>query len=470
MKPSPLGILDRTVNWPRVSDRILSQCRSDPFFFSRHVLGGEQPWPRQAEILLALRDSHRVAVRSGHGVGKTWTAARAAIWFLYAHPHSIVLTTAPTHRQVRSILWAEIRRQVRRSLVPLGGKVTETRLSLDDDWFALGLSTDEPDRFQGYHAEHLLIIFDEAPGVPAEIYEAARGLLTSRHARMLLIGNPTVSSGPFYEAFRNPQWKTLHIPCTECPNVRQGRILYPKLVTRAWIEAQREEWGADSAAFCSRVMGEFPEDDAACLIPLARIHAAQRRGDERLPPIRGLRMGVDVARFGSDHTAFVLVDDFAVRAVQQASGISTMETVGRILALARSHCISAERIAVDDTGVGGGVVDRLREQDWSVSAFRAAARPCSGHFANRRAELYWNLRCRLASDSPMPLAIPRRMKRLCRELSAISYGFDSRGLIRIDGKDLLRSRLGTSPDHADALAIALDTLSQAPSSPRAWEL
>ena len=119
---------------------------------------------------------------------------------------------------------------------------------------------------------------------------------------------------------------------------------------------------------------------------------------------------------------------------------------------------------------GLAVVDRLREQDWSVSAFRAAARPCSGHFANRRAELYWNLRCRLASDSPMPLAIPRRMKRLCRELSAISYGFDSRGLIRIDGKDLLRSRLGTSPDHADALAIALDTLSQAPSSPRAWEL
>ena len=110
--------------WPSISARILGRCRRDPLFFSRHVLGGEQPWERQAEILLAVRDSNRVAVRSGHGVGKTWTAARAVIWFLYSHPHSIVLTTAPTHRQVRSILWAEIRRQVRASRVPLGGRLT----------------------------------------------------------------------------------------------------------------------------------------------------------------------------------------------------------------------------------------------------------------------------------------------------------------------------------------------------------
>ena len=297
----------RASTWSRVSATIVERCRRDPLFFSRHVLGGEQPWAGQARILAALRDRKRVAVRSGHGVGKTWTAARAAIWFLYSHPHSIVLTTAPTHRQVRSILWAEIRRQVRGARIPLGGRMTETRLVLDDDWFALGLSTDEPERFQGFHAEHLLLIFDEAPGVPEDIYEAARGLLTSRHARVLLIGNPVSPRGPFYDAFRNPLWHTFHIPCTACPNVTAGRVIYPKLVTAEWVESQRQEWGAESPTFRSRVLGEFPEEADTQLIPLAWLHAAQERALNCPAPGSNLVIGVDVARYGADRTVILLL-------------------------------------------------------------------------------------------------------------------------------------------------------------------
>jgi len=469
----PPSVLPRTDTpdqrlWRELGARVVARCRREPLFFSRYVLGGEQPWSRQAEILHALRDHPRVAVRSGHGVGKSWTAARAAIWFLYTHPHSIVLTTAPTHRQVRSILWAEIRRQVRTARLPLGGRLTETRLVLDDDWFALGLSTDEPERFQGYHAEHLLLIMDEAPGVPEMIYDAARGLLTSRHARVLLIGNPTTSSGPFYEAFRNPEWRHIRVPCTDCPNVRSGELLYPKLVTRGWVETQRREWGEDSPSFRARVMGEFPAESESRLIPLAWLQAAQERA-ERLPAqTRRLRLGVDVARYGTDRTVLLVADDLGVREVREATGLSTMEVAGRVLALARARGIPAERVAVDDTGVGGGVVDRLREQGFAVRAFRGAARAASRHFANLRAEAYWHVRQRLAPDAREPLAIPSRERSLCHELAAIEYGFNSRGQIEIEAKDAIRARLGRSPDAADALAICLATAAMG-RQPRAWE-
>lgn len=445
----------------------LRNCARDPLFFCRHVLGGDQPWSRQADTLEALRDHPRVAVRSGHGVGKTWLAARAALWFLFSHPHSIVLTTAPTHRQVRAVLWAELRRQYRNARVDLGGSLTETRLALDDDWFALGLSTDEPERFQGFHSEHLLLILDEAPGVPEPIYEAARGVLTSAHSRVLLIGNPTVPSGPFYEAFRSPEWRGLHIPCTACPNVAHKRVLYPRLVTAEWVEAQAREWGRESPAFRSRVLGEFPEESETRLVPLAWVHAAQERKVEK--PQGNLRMGVDVARFGGDRTAFAIADDLAVREIQAFSGLSTMETAGRTMSLAKERGIPAECVAVDDTGVGGGVTDRLREQGWNVAAVQAAGTPESKNFVNRRSELYWRLREALNPDGEARLALPERPASLTEELTAIGYGFSSSGKIVVEGKDAIKARLRRSPDLADALALtfAINNVT-ALAQPRVW--
>jgi len=453
----------------RASHKILSQGRCDPLFFSQCVLGGPRPWRRQADILRALRDGKRVAVRSGHGVGKTWIAARAALWFLYSHPGAVVLTTAPTHRQVRSILWAEIRKQARNAAYKLGGRITETGIRLDDDWFALGLATDEPERFQGYHAERLLLVFDEAPGVSPEIYEAARGLLTSRHARILLIGNPTEPSGPFYNAFRTPGWKTLHIPCTACPNVRLGRVTHPSLVTAEWVEAQRAEWGENSPAFRARVLGEFPSEHGARLIPLAWIHAAQARDGATCSGSEH-RLGVDVARYGSDRTALAVANDCGVLAVRCRSGLSTMETAGWAIASAREFDVAPEAIAIDDAGVGGGVTDRLREQGWSVRAINGANRPDNPAFANTRAEIYWRLRTVLSPENDIGFGLPREPE-LARQLSALTYGFDSRGRIRLEAKDQAKAALGVSPDMADACALTMALVRAGGCRfPRMWDL
>ena len=127
--------------------RILATYAARPLAFCEDVLGGERPWSRQAEVLEAVRDHRRTAVRSGHGVGKSWTVARLALWWLYTRPRSAVITTAPTERQVREVIWREIARAYRASRVPLGGRLLRSRIQLDDDWFALGCSTDEAERF-----------------------------------------------------------------------------------------------------------------------------------------------------------------------------------------------------------------------------------------------------------------------------------------------------------------------------------
>ena len=133
----------------------------EPIRFVREVLGGEL-WSRQAEILEAVRDHPQVTVRSGHGVGKTFVAACAALWWLYSFRPSLVLTTAPTARQVEALLWGEIRRLKRRAQkrsdagVALPGRCLATRLVVSEDQEAVGLSTNEPERFAGWHREHLL--------------------------------------------------------------------------------------------------------------------------------------------------------------------------------------------------------------------------------------------------------------------------------------------------------------------------
>ena len=193
----------------------------DPSYFTEKILN-KHLWPLQAEILRSVRDNMRTAVRSCHGIGKTFTAAMCILWFLYTRPKAIVLSTAPTWRQVEKLIWKEIRSAYRESVVPLGGnllpKTPELHL-IHDEWYAAGLSTNEPDRFQGFHEEHILVIVDEAAGVNLEIYEAIEGILTSSGARLLLIGNPTAIGTPFYDAFtKNIGYKTFHVSAFDTPN------------------------------------------------------------------------------------------------------------------------------------------------------------------------------------------------------------------------------------------------------------
>ena len=220
-----------------------------------------------------------MAVKAGNGVGKGFTAAVAVLWFLCSHQPATVLTTAPTARQVRHILWQEIRRLYRASAYPLGGKLLVTRLELPHDRFALGLSSDEVDQFQGFHSPNMLIVVDEAEGVIEPIYEAIDAVMTAGNSKLLLIGNPTSITGTFRRAFHEERhlYHNITISALDSPNVKQQRVVLPGLTTHEWVAERVALWGEASPMYHARVLGDFSDRAEDTLISLTHIEAAITR-------------------------------------------------------------------------------------------------------------------------------------------------------------------------------------------------
>ena len=222
----------------------------DPEDFASQVLGVEL-WSKQREVLRAVACHRRVAVKSGNGLGKDFTAAVAVLWYLHQHDPAIVLSTAPTFRQVRHVLWRQIRGLYRRASGAVGGELLDTRLELAGDRYALGLSSTGADQFQGFHCQNMFIVVDEAGGVSEPIYEAIDAIMTSANPRLLLIGNPTTPSGAFHRAFYQESgiYETITISALESPNVVAGAVVIPGLTTAEWVAERRAVWGQDSPVY-----------------------------------------------------------------------------------------------------------------------------------------------------------------------------------------------------------------------------
>ena len=306
----------------------------NPLEFAKDILRVEL-WSKQEEVLSALLENRRVAVKSGNGLGKGYCAAVAVLWFLYCHDPAIVLSTAPTFRQVRHVLWRQIRRLYRRAPDVLGGKILDTRWELAEDRYAIGLSADTADQFQGFHSPNMLIVVDEAEGVSDEIYEAVEAVMTSASPRLLLIGNPTTVTGAFRRAFYQERrlYYTVTISALDSPNVTSNKVVVPRLTTAEWVEERRETWGENNPIFLARVLGEFPDQAEDTLIKLSDIEAAvedQARStdEDRLDESEETVLAVDVARFGSDRSVILRRRGNRVEDIQTFQKLDTMQLAG----------------------------------------------------------------------------------------------------------------------------------------------
>lgn len=424
---------------------VLTRSQSDPEWFLRHVLGVPYITPQQSDVIASVATNRRTAVTAGNGVGKTWLAARLALWFLYTNPGSKVVTTAPTWFQVENLLWRELRVAHANALFPLGGSPNQTELNLSDEWFAIGLSTNDPTRFQGTHAPRVMAIFDEATGVAPGIWEASEGLAVGPKDRFLAIGNPTDPTSEFKRKDDSGLWNVVRLSCEEHPNVTNNRIVVPGAVTREWVEERLAEYGGrDTSLYRARVLGLWPEEGDDVLIPLRMVEAAQSRWTDQLG--KTIAIGCDVARYGQDETVIISIGETGVVGWPVVRrGQDLMATAGQLLAT------KAPQIGVDDSGLGGGVTDRLKEQNAPVVPCIAGAGAREDRkFVNARAEMWWALREALQAGD---LALPEDRK-MAADLTNVKFSYDSRGRIKLESKDEIKKRLGRSPDRGDALAIA----------------
>ena len=446
----------------RILERYLRDTRYflDPVGWQRDVLGGAL-WGKQREIARAVRDHRLVAVHSAQDVGKSYVAAVITCWWIVTHPvgDAFVITSAPTQKQVEAVLWREIRRI--HSAAELPGTITGTEWKIDGELVAMGRKPADyaQGAFQGIHAPHVLLILDEAAGVHQDIWTQARTQMANEGSAMLVIGNPDDPASEFARVCApGSAWNVIHIDGLGSPNFTGEEIpekIARQLISPAWEKDMARRFGEGSPIYCSKVRGAFPEEAEDALIPLTQIRAAQGRFETA--PAKAETLGVDVARFGNNETVIVARAGTIAWIVSRARKEDTMRTVGRIKRALED--LSASKVIVDDIGVGGGVVDRLKEDHVPVTAFiggEAARDPA--RFANAKAEANWRLRECFENDE---IAIYPD-EDLLEQLSGIRYGIDSSARIRIESKEDARSRGIPSPDIADALMLAFSARAQLP--------
>lgn len=428
------------------------------------VLWDFTPWEKQIEVMHAVRDHPRVAVRSGNSVGKTQIAALIAVLYMISHPPCTVVNTSANWRGIEEILFPYIRHLVRGCRIKLGPEPKATKWILDDRWRMVGVTAREPEAFAGYHNDHVLVIVDEASALSPDIAQAIEGLVPGSSDRVLYIGNPLRPGGPFYESFRSPEvWKTIHIDTEKSPNVRAKRTVIPGLATAEWVERRKKEWGLRSPAYQARVKGNFPDEGDDTLIPLSWVDDAKNFTPRRRTGAHPARyLGVDVARYGTDLSVFVLraqhaSGDSEVELLDFEQGMSVPLIAERVTELARKYLPIA--VNVDDTGIGGGVVDILYGQNIrGVTAVSFSGAPSDPTlYLNLRAESYWKLRDQLDNTRGPKhprLRIPHPHTERFYELATIRRTYSNRGQIQIEPKAEVKKRLGRSPDFSDALALS----------------
>lgn len=453
-----------------------NRALADPVWFVENALASK-PWSLQKKIMRAVESHKDVAVASCHGTGKSWTAARIALTFLFNHYRSYVVTTAPTGRQVKDILWQEIAMAYGGAVDDLGGELLTTQLKVAPGWFATGFSTDDANSFQGRHASSgdILIIADEAAGIEDDIWVGIQGLMSSEGSHLLAIGNPTDPTGEFCNMFkRSKVWK-LHISAFQTPNfttfgitlddIKSGeweekitsRLPSPWLVTPEWVADKLERWGEDSPLWISRVLGDFPELGDDVLIPLHWVEKSMNRwqGPQReQSPV----LGMDVARFGSDRSCIAARYGLTIDKLRTYNKLDLMVLTGALVATIKD---TGARLAfVDEPGMGGAIIDRAKELKLSkiVKGVKTGDPPIDeDRFLNLRAELWWLLRERLDPDVANKdyLLLPPD-EDLKEDLTAPRYKYTSRGQIQVESKEEMKRRGKRSTDLADAICLALN--------------
>ena len=452
--------------------------QKDPVLFSREVCRFEpDSWQREAMMDLATQP--RVAIKSGQGVGKTGIEAVVVLWFLTCFPFPRVVATAPTKQQLHDVLWAEISKWMSRSgLLSEILKWTKTYVYMqgyEKRWFAVARTATKPENMQGFHEDNMLFVVDEASGVADPIMEAIKGTLSGANNKLLLCGNPTRTSGTFFDAFNAD--RELYI-CHTVSSLNSPRT------NKDTLKSMIRKYGEDSNFVRVRIKGEFPKGEDDVFIPLELIEknlVAEPRTFQKneygklvqVQPITAIHIGCDVARFGADNTIIAYSVNEVCKIHKKVNGQDTTRTAHDLAALAlrlKDKYKYGNRIPIkiDDTGVGGGVTDKLREiirEESAIYGFIQVVPIQFGmivkhiYYADSTTYMMASLKEAISTvdddgrQKDPDLILPNDAS-LIAQLSTRKYEYTVRNKQRVESKDKYKERHnGQSPDEADCILL-----------------
>lgn len=464
----------------------IPEYRKNPVLFAKEVLLFE-PDQWQQEALMDLAQNPKVAIKSGQGVGKTGLEAVALLWFLCCFPYPRIVATAPTKQQLHDVLWSEVSKWMNRSpLLSAILKWTKTYIYMvgyEKRWFAVARTATKPENMQGFHEDNMLFIVDEASGVADAIMEAILGTLSGANNKLLMCGNPTKTSGTFFDAFHadRAQYKYITVSSRDSPRTNKENIA-----------SLDRKYGKDSNVVRVRVDGEFPEEENDIFIPItwldrskdteisditAKAFGLYRNASGILLPadtrgVSRIEIGCDVARFGDDKTCIGYRVNEAAKIFKKYNGKDTNWTASNIAMLYKRlkeqfRFDGPIGVKVDDGGVGGGVVDQLRSfirtepsvyGDMIVLSVNFGQPVQHRYYADSTTYMMGVIRDLIAPYDDMgnphkPEIILPDDNDLIGQLSCRKYFFTSNGKQKVESKEEMKKRGLASPDEADCILL-----------------
>jgi hypothetical protein len=462
---------------PDEFEKLARSLYLDPVVYCREILNFN-PTHQQEAVLSSIRawvienqgkpfheqKVKRIAVRSGHGTGKSRMLAGIVHWWQTTRTDALTVATAPKASQLEDVLWREFTKLNNSASAPfndqfeiLKDEIRHKSAPKTQRALARTARKENPEALQGFHDPNMLVVCDEASGIPEEIFEVGEGALSTPGCLVILTGNPTRVEGTFYNAFGKDRdiWERYHFNREDLDPTK-----YPFLDPH-YPDRMAQKYGRDSNVYRVRVIGDFPTADPDTLIPLWQVEAAVGREISPLPDDPYV-IGVDVARFGDDES--VMTERIGWNVVSQTAWRQqdTMQVAYRTNMAAKEHGKlmkkPCSRIFVDTIGVGGGVADRLRDLGNDVVDVNVSEQPaCKEDFRRLRDELYWELReafeqGRISISEEAAYPDGTRDSELVNQLASIKYKFKDNKLV-VESKDDRKRRGLPSPDRAESLLM-----------------
>jgi hypothetical protein len=435
----------------------IASFHDDPLGFVKYIFpwgegdleGQTGPDTWQAELLedvgKHIREgegrAYQAATASGHGIGKGALTAWLLLHQMACRKNLNGVVTANTKQQLETKTWRELALWHSRSIIKSWFEWTATKfyhVSSPETWYvsAIPWSERNSEAFAGQHGE-VLVIYDEASSIPDCIYEVSEGAMTTPGAMWFTFGNPTRNTGRFRESFGKfkHRWHTKQIDSRTC-----------KMTDKRKLEEWVTDFGEGSDFVKVRIRGLFPSASSMQFISGDLVEAAQQR-EAKCYLEEPLIIAVDVARFGDDQSVIGFRRGRDARTIdwQTYRGVDTMQLASYVAEAVRTH--QADAVFVDGGGVGGGVVDRLRQLHVPVIEVNFGSKAEDARFQNKRAEMWGNMREWLDGG-----AIPTNNE-LVDDLIGVEYGFTPSNKIQLEKKEDMKKRGLASPDLGDALAL-----------------
>lgn len=412
----------------------------DPVKFARDIcqLDIDQP---QIEILTAVKNQGYVGVSSGHGIGKSTMTAVLIIWWMATRPDCRVVVTSNTATQLRTRTWSSVAEVLNKCLVKSWFEYTATKLvkkGSEDTWFTIcnTWSDNNFESFQGIHAESVLMIFDEASSIPSGLFEVAEGALTTRDCKAVMFGNPTRTTGYFYDKLnKETKWFPLEI------DSRQSKWTN-KLKLQEWLN----EHGEDSDFFRVRVCGKFPKQTSSTLINPHTVDNSIGWGTDKTSHVKVL--GIDVARENDSMVLTLRVGDHVADIVEYRGNPDNVDMT--IAALDKEFGL--DYIVYDSTGHGSWFGTQFKNINLNAQliAVNFSESSTDPRYSNKRTEMYGKVNDYLKFGGKIT-----DNKFLIEDLKVQEYNYDQKNRFALVKKDIIKKEIGRSPDFGDSFALTM---------------